>query len=431
MGSGGSATNGSKKGAFLHRRLVAVGERGISVRKLGGSRAGEMRITRFLRNPKVSADAIFADAAGKTAARVRGLHVLAIQDTTALRDDGAGRSLQAHPTLAVDAETGALLGLAHGEILSRAGGAKAKGSARPLVDKESRRWLSGAEAAGRLKDAGALAVTVVADREADLYELFAHRPEGVEVLVRARHDRSLADGGKAFGRLAAADPLGTIEVELAAAPGRRARTARLELRSLPAQIERPAYLRGAGAPERLAVTLVEARELDPPAGASPALWRLVTTHAAASLAEASWIAGLYRRRWIIEELARTLKTRGFDIERVTVEDAPFEVLAAAAVVAAASVLALVQDREGRGKRPLTDVFTPDDRPALEAVSASLEGKTAKQKNPHPPASLAFAAWVCARLGGWTGYYGKPGPVVMLNGLHQFRAIQKGWSLRDV
>ena len=36
--------------------------------------------------------------------------------------------------------------------------------------------------------------------------------------------------------------------------------------------------------------------------------------------------------------------------------------------------------------------------------------------------------VCARLGGWTGYYGKPGPVVMLRGLHYFRAIQHGWSL---
>ncbi|MGA8447201.1 MAG: hypothetical protein WB766_18710, partial [Roseiarcus sp.] len=41
---------------------------------------------------------------------------------------------------------------------------------------------------------------------------------------------------------------------------------------------------------------------------------------------------------------------------------------------------------------------------------------AKQKNPHPPGSLAFAAWVFARLGGWTGYYGKPGPIVMLRGL---------------
>jgi hypothetical protein len=38
-------------GAFLHERLVAVGSRGVRVRRLGGNRAGEIRITRFLRNP--------------------------------------------------------------------------------------------------------------------------------------------------------------------------------------------------------------------------------------------------------------------------------------------------------------------------------------------------------------------------------------------
>ncbi len=44
---------------------------------------------------------------------------------------------------------------------------------------------------------------------------------------------------------------------------------------------------------------------------------------------------------------------------------------------------LVQDRDGAGKRPLEDVFEAQDQPVLEAVSASLEGKTEKQKNPHP------------------------------------------------
>jgi Transposase DDE domain len=140
------------------------------------------------------------------------------------------------------------------------------------------------------------------------------------------------------------------------------------------------------------------------------------------------LAGLYRHRWQIEELFRTLKTRGFDIERVTIAEGPFKKLAAAALVAAVSVLQLVQERDGRAKRPLEDVFHLDERQALEAVSASLEGKTERQKNLHPKGSLAYAAWVCARLGGWTGYYGKPGPIVMLRGLHQFRAIQHGLAL---
>ena len=86
------------------------------------------------------------------------------------------------------------------------------------------------------------------------------------------------------------------------------------------------------------------------------------------------------------------------------------------------------DRVVEGQRPLEDVFSPADREALEAVSVTLEGRTERQRNPYPAGSLAFAAWVCARLGGWICYYGKPGPVVMLRGLYQFRAIQLGYDL---
>ena len=176
------------------------------------------------------------------------------------------------------------------------------------------------------------------------------------------------------------------------------------------------------------MNLVEAREIDPPERVAPAHWRLLTSHEVDRFATARWIIGLYRWRWVIEELFRTLKTKGFDIEGVAIAEGPFEKLAAAALIAAVAVLALVRDRDGRGRRPLDDVFESDEQAALEAVSARLEGNTVKQKNPHPKGTLAFAAWVCARLGGWTGYYGKPGPVVMLKGLHHFRAMQHGWTL---
>ena len=63
------------------------------------------------------------------------------------------------------------------------------------------------------------------------------------------------------------------------------------------------------------------------------------------------------------------------------------------------------------------------------VAARLEGKTARQKNPHPKGSLAFAAWVIARLGGWNGYHGKPGPKTMRWGLDDFQRIKFGTTLR--
>lgn len=414
----------------MHERLVTVGQRGASVRALGGDRAGEVRLGRLLHNPKVTVGEIFATAAAGTAGRVAGLHVLAIEDTTSLRDDGAGHSLVAHPTIAVEAESGALLGLVHGEILSRAGGLAESRKGRALDEKQSRRWLRGAEAGAELAAAGAAQVTVVTDREGDIYEMFALKPEGVELLIRAAQDRALADdAGRLFATLAEQPEAGWFMITLPAAPGRKAREAHLALRFCSVALKRPANRPAASdLPKATEVFLVEACEIDPPAGAAPAHWRLLTTHRIESFDAARWLTGLYRRRWVIEQLFRTIKTKGFDIERVSMAQAPFEKLAATALVAGVSCLQLVQDRDGLAKRPLDDVFDSEDRPALEAVSAQLEGKTEKQKNPHPKNSLAFAAWVCARLAGWTGYYGKPGPVVMLRGLYQFRAIQHGWSL---
>lgn len=375
---------------------------------------------------------IVAQACTRTASLVGGLHVLAIQDTTSLRDDGDKHSIQAHPTIAVDAENGALLGLVHADLLNRKGGRKAQHQVVRFDEKESRRWLDGTQASAGLVAAGAIGVTMVADAESDIYELFALKPNNVDLVVRAGQDRLLEqEDHLLFEHLAAQPEAGRFEIDLAATPGRRARRANLAVRFCRPSIKRPRRRPGSHMPDvpaSLSMNLVEVREINPPEGTVPAHWRLLTTHAVDSFAKARWIAGLYRRRWLIEELFRTLKTRGFDIERVSIAEEPFEKLAAAAIIAAISVMQLVQERDGAANRPLADVFEPDEQDALEAVSKRLEGKTAKQKNPHPKGSLAYAAWVCARLGGWTGYYGKSGPVVMLRGLHQFRAMQLGWSL---
>ena len=185
-------------------------------------------------------------------------------------------------------------------------------------------------------------------------------------------------------------------------------------------------------PETVAVTLVIAREINPAEGEEPALWFLLTTHQVNDIADARRIIGFYRLRWTIEQLFRTMKTKGFDVEALRQEqDGPLEKLVTAILIAAVKVMQLVAEREGKAHRPLTDVFDSDDQPALERVCQSLEGKTDKQKNPHPTARSPTRHGSSPRLGGWTGYYGKPGPIVMLRGLTQFHAIKHGWSLRDV
>ena len=305
-------------GIDLLSRLMAVGPAGASVRALAGKRAGEVRFGRFLANPAVTAAEMGATAAAGTRALAAGRHILAIQDTTTLRDDGHRTSLNLHPTIAVDAATGALLGLIAATFLARDGAAAAVHcNKRPFAEKESHRWLAAAEAAASLLPAGAAAVTVVGDREGDIYEDFALRPEGVEVLFRAHHDRRLADGGSLFACPDRWAELGRETITLPSAPGRRARTVVLALRAGAVTLRRPKRNRAAEAaklPASVTVHLVEAREVSPPAGAEPVLWRLLTSHAVATLAEALRITAYYRQRWTIEQVFRTIKTKGFDIE---------------------------------------------------------------------------------------------------------------------
>jgi len=69
---------------------------------------------------------------------------------------------------------------------------------------------------------------------------------------------------------------------------------------------------------------------------------------------------------------------------------------------------------------------------LQAINATLEGRTEKLKNPFDPSSLAWYAWIAARLGGWSGYtsrgYKLPGPKIMARGLKKLDAMILGWLL---
>lgn len=421
-----------KRGAFLLERLVASSGRGIRVRRLGGNRAGEIRLTRFLRNEAVTPAAMVAEASARLAERCRGRPVLAIQDTTVVRSAGGG-GLYLHACIAIDEADGALLGLAQAAFLGRTQGGKASYRERAFPDRESYRWLEGARAAASAC-AAASHLTIVADREADIYAVFAQRPAGAQMIVRAGGwDRALDNGQLLSQALDTAPEAGRLAIDLPAGPGRRARTATLAQRFMPVVVKRPRRGADTDLPESLALYAVDVRECDAPDGLEPVHWRLLTTLPVETPEQAFGIVDRYRRRWTIEQVFRTLKTQGFDIESLAIGDEPaLRNLVTAALVAATLVQQLVHARDGGEQplRPILDVFPPEDIAVIEAVSASLEGKTERQKNPHPKGSLAFASWVCARLGGWTGYYGKAGPIVMLEGWFELQSIKRGYALLD-
>ncbi len=123
--------------------------------------------------------------------------------------------------------------------------------------------------------AGAAQVVVVGDREADIYSHIAACPPEVDLLVRARHDRALAEGGTLFAQTAAW-PVHTQALVAAAPRGDKGRVAQVAICSNRVKVARPASAEPSD-PASLELGLVEVRELDPPAGVKPLLWRLVTT----------------------------------------------------------------------------------------------------------------------------------------------------------
>ena len=437
-----------KKGGLLLSRMVA--RESICLRRLaGGRRGGIVGFSRFLANPRVTVAALIEGWGADIAEACAGRHVLAIQDTSEInfattkqRDrglgeigKGVGRGVLLHAMLGLDAETGGILGLASGRVWTRHGRVTTPHQRRPLSEKETQRWLATPQAAKAVLRRAAV-VTEISDRESDLYEKWAHLPEpGFHILTRAQQDRTIVDGGGTLST-AVLRPAGTAAVELPARPGRPARTAQLVARFGRVTLKRPRHLakQGAALAETVEVSLVEVSEVGAPSGAEPILWRLLTTHAIADAAQAWRVVGWYRQRWVIEQFFRTLKQQGLQLEDSQLDSAERLIkLTAIAARAACVIMQLVQARDGRSIQPAEIVFSPAEIETLHALLPELEGKTALQKNPHPPNSLAWAAWIVAKLGGWDGYPKSkpPGPITFRHGLEYFRSIARGWKLRDV
>lgn len=428
--------------------MVARGN--VCIRRLGDGDGTETKqFRRFLANDNVTVDRVIASWAEQTGPAAAGRHVLAIQDTSKIsfrtQEDrtrglgkiGKGRSRGAllHAMLAADAATSGCLGLVAGSVYTRQGLVDTPHGERALADKESRRWLETASAAKPVL-AQAACVTVVADRESDIYAEWATLPaDNFHLLTRVMHDRAVMGvSGTLFNAAEGFAFAGTRTVALRLTAKRTPREAVLSLRFGTVAISRPPRPGIKGLPDSVSLQLVEAVERNPPAGAEPVHWRLLTTHAVADQAKAWQIVDWYRQRWLVEQFFRTLKRQGFRIEDSQIENADILLkLIAIAAKAAAITIQLVQARDGFADLPATAAFDSALIPALAAINARYEAKTSRQKNPHPPASMAWAAWIIARLGGWDGYRSSrpPGPITFKHGLDQFNAIAIGWALRDV
>jgi hypothetical protein len=95
---------------------------------------------------------------------------------------------------------------------------------------------------------------------------------------------------------------------------------------------------------------------------------------------------------------------------------------------AARILQMVEGRDNPDI-PASVAFSEEQQQCLTQIAPTLQGRTRKQQNPYPLASLTWAAWFVARLGGWSAYRSQrpPGMPTLIQGLKRFDAIFLGWK----
>ena len=420
---------------------------------------------RFFNNERVSIEALQEALTDPIAPQVEGKHVLLIEDTTEINLAAHSGRLKAsdphlgpvgnnqdvgfflHPSLVLDADSGFALGFADVHLWNRSWDKPSKQARNyrrlPIEEKESYRWI---EATQRTKGClrKAAKVTLVADREADIYQCFSRLPdEKTDLLIRACRERcvEVAASGNETRRcllsehLARLESAGEIGITIRGNNGRKKRLARLDVRFSEVVLRRPQRLKQESV-RSVALSVVEVveRAETVPSGEEPIRWCLLTTHEIQTLADALHMVSYYKARWQIEQLFRLLKSESLEVEASQLErGAAMKKLVVMSLQVALVQLQLVEERDGAAGAASSLVFSASAVVFLGILVRQLEGKTEKQQCPHAAGTLAWASWVIGRLGGWKGYASQspPGPVTMKRGLTRFMSQYAGWRLAQV
>lgn len=411
---------------------------------------------RFLSNTNMS-NPLFVESLQKQCKKnCKGLHVIVLQDTTEYNYQHHYRRHQkdslgvvgnnfdvgyfAHPAVCFDAATRIPQGISYCQIWSRERERENKCQRRktlPIEEKESYRWIEAIDQTkALLSDSDHL--TFISDRESDIYQLLSRTPdERTDLIIRSRDDRNLYDRpGSMYDLLDELPVEGSYRIKLKGdyRRKRRNREALLNIKWAGVQIKRPESLAKSVIDKRfVTVTVIEVRE-DPstcPDKSSLVHWILLTTKKVDDLKQVCQIIDWYCFRWMIEQFNRITKQQGIDLESSQLETAQgLQRLGLMGFSAALKVLQLTLARNGEHDEPLYKYFDQNDTEVLNVLDKELKGTTSKQSNPFNKHTLAWAAWIIARLGGYSGYKSQspPGTITMKGGLDKFNMIKEGFRL---
>jgi len=194
-------------------------------------------------------------------------------------------------------------------------------SAIPIEEKKTFCWIEGVRDCESLKQLMPhTSIINISDREADFFEMFddqRHNSPHVDLIIRAKHDRSTTGAHKLFETARQASVKAHIEIKVPrqsarskkskqkARAKRPARTAQVSVRTTYVTLNPPFYLKDK---DPIKIGIVHVKEDTPPSGDEAIEWFLLTTRSLQSVDEALNCVKWYCLRWRIEDWHRVLKS---------------------------------------------------------------------------------------------------------------------------
>jgi hypothetical protein len=408
---------------------------------------------RFLRNEKVTEKAPIKELTQRCIKNVTNRDILILQDTTSFglshnaknikKNSGVGFvgnklgiGFLGHCSLVLDANNETMLGFSDIQfwhrIEDKANNTTHAYKKQPIEEKESFKWIQASQQAKQTL-INARSITIIEDREGDIYEQFSCIPdERTQLLIRNRDNRILDDGSRLHDVLKQSKPLGQYDIQLHADLRKEKvkRVARVEIKSIKVVIKKPASLRRKDVADELTVYAIEVQEINN-THKDRICWRILTTKETTTFKQALDIVHKYKLRWYIEQLFRLMKKQGFNIEQTQLESGwAIRKLVILLFNTTLRVMQLYLAYDMEESQPIQEIFEEEEIACLKVIEAKHIKKTPNTNNPCSADKLSWASWIIARLGGWKGNkkQRKPGPIIMKRGLEKFEAIYEGWMM---
>jgi hypothetical protein len=391
---------------------------------------------RLLDNGAVTAEKILEPHKNATLERLKDKEtVLCIEDTTELDYskktdiDGLGplnleirQGLYLHPMLAVTPDRVCHGVLNWNTVIREPGSLGKKKEPRKIEEKESYRWLEGYRVACNLSNTlPRTSCVYVADREADIYEIYAEKhlrdnsteEASAEFLVRSKHDRVLANGEKLWSAMKKAPVLGEVAFDIADAPSHIKRSVIQTIQVMTVTLKGQKRF-GEQLPD-VQITAILAREDNPPKGELAVEWLLFTSKQINTLEEALTVIEWYLCRWQIEIYFKVLKS-GCKVEELQLERVTrLEPMLALYMIVAWRVVYMTMLGRECPEFPCDVLFDEQEWKAAYIVHN-------KKKPPKQPPPLDEMIRIVAGLGGFLNRKndGFPGPKTIWIGLQRCR-----------